>query len=279
MGKAKWKNGGATPRIVIHIILLLGALAMIVPFVWMVLTSLKTSSESIRVPITVFPETPQWKNYIEVIRLLPFGRFYWNTAITTLVKTIFNLFFSSMAAYAFARIAFPGRNALFLLALSVIMVPAQVFIIPQYLIMRDLGWLNSLKAITVTGMFSAYSTFLLRQFFLTMPRELEEAAKIDGCNHFTIYWRIMLPLAKPGIVAVTIITVLWSWNDFMWPLIVNNSPEKMTLSVGLASLQGQHMTNYPVLMAGTLLAIWPMAVVFMLLQRQFIEGITLTGTK
>lgn len=279
MEKASNGQKSRLTSILIHGILIAGAAAVILPFLWMVLTSLKTPTEATQVPMTVLPSVFKWKNFIEVFDLLPFGRFYWNTISTTFVKTLFNLLFNSMAAYAFARIFFPGRNALFLLTLSVMMVPAQVFIIPQYLLMRDLGWLNSLKAITVTGMFSAYATFLLRQFFLTMPKDLEEAAKIDGCNHFVIYWRIMLPLATPGIVAISIITILWSWNDFLWPLIVNNSPEEMTLSVGLASLQGQYVTNYPMLMAGSLLAIWPMALIFILLQRHFIEGITFTGIK
>jgi multiple sugar transport system permease protein len=279
MEKANRVSISVLSRILVHAVLIAGAAAVILPFIWMVLTSLKTSTESTQVPLSWFPEVFQWKNFSEVPQSLPFAQFYWNTVSTTIVKTVFNVLFNSMAAYAFARIFFPGRNLFFLLTLSVMMVPAQVFIIPQYLLMRDLGWLNSLKAITITGMFSAYGTFLLRQFFLTLPKELEEAAKIDGCNHFTIYWRIMLPLAKPGVVAISIITILWSWNDFQWPLIVNNSTDKMTLSVGLASLQGQYVTNYPMLMAGSLMAIWPMALIFILLQRYFIGGITFTGIK
>jgi len=168
---------------------------------------------------------------------------------------------------------------LFILLLSILMVPNQAYIIPQYLIMVKLEWLNSLKALIVPGITSAFGTFLLRQFFLTIPSELEDAAKLDGCNHFQIYWRIMLPLAKPGLIAHAIFTILWSWNDLMWPLIVNNSPSKMPLSAGLASLQGQYLTNFPVLMAGSLLATWPMILMFIVLQKQFVEGIALTGTK
>ncbi|MFD0693280.1 carbohydrate ABC transporter permease [Paenibacillus sp. GCM10027628] len=269
----------ALKRLSIHGVLGAGAVLILVPFLWALLTSLKTSTEAVAIPMTFLPAKYQWRNYTQVLDLLPFARYYWNTVSTTIVKTAFALLFCSMAAYAFARIRFPGRTVLFLVMLSVLMVPAQVFIIPQYLLMKDLGWLNSLKAITVTGMFSAYGTFLLRQFFLTLPAELEEAAKIDGCRPFMIYWRIMLPLAKPGLTAFAIISTLWSWNDFMWPLIVNNSPDKMTLAVGLASLQGQYMTNYPLLMAGMLLAVLPMIALFIWLQQQFIEGITLTGLK
>lgn len=264
---------------IIHIVLMVGSFLMVVPVLWSLLTSLKAPDEVTRIPITILPGQPHWDNFQKVADLLPFMTFYWNTVVTTLVKVLFGLLFSSLAAYAFARIHFPGRTLLFLLVLSVMMVPGQVFLIPQYLLMKDLGWLNSLKAITITGMFSAYSTFLLRQFFLGLPLELEESAKIDGCNPFRIYWNIMLPLAKPGLISVAIISTLWSWNDFLWPLVVNDSMDKMTLAVGLASLQGQFTTNYPVLMAGMLLAVWPMILIFFLLQKQFIEGITLGGLK
>ncbi|WP_163877903.1 carbohydrate ABC transporter permease [Paenibacillus favisporus] len=264
---------------IIHIVLMVGSFLMVVPVLWSLLTSLKAPDEVTRIPITILPGQPHWDNFQKVADLLPFMTFYWNTVVTTLVKVLFGLLFSSLAAYAFARIHFPGRTLLFLLVLSVMMVPGQVFLIPQYLLMKDLGWLNSLKAITITGMFSAYSTFLLRQFFLGLPSELEESAKIDGCNPFRIYWNIMLPLAKPGLISVAIISTLWSWNDFLWPLVVNDSMDKMTLAVGLASLQGQFTTNYPVLMAGMLLAVWPMILIFFLLQKQFIEGITLGGLK
>lgn len=211
---------------IIHIVLMVGSFLMVVPVLWSLLTSLKAPDEVTRIPITILPGKLHWDNFQKVADLLPFMTFYWNTVVTTLVKVLFGLLFSSLAAYAFARIHFPGRTLLFLLVLSVMMVPGQVFLIPQYLLMKDLGWLNSLKAITVTGMFSAYSTFLLRQFFLGLPSELEESARIDGCNPFRIYWNIMLPLAKPGLISVAIISTLWSWNDFLWPLVVNDSMAK-----------------------------------------------------
>lgn len=263
----------------VHAVLIIGAAVMVVPFIWMFLTSVKTLGESTAVPPVMIPETFQWDNYAQVFVNLPFFTFYWNTIITTICKTIGQLVICSLAAYAFARIEFPGRNFFFLVALSVLMVPGQVFLIPQYMIMKDLGWLNSLQALIVPGLFSAFGTFLLRQFFMTLPKELEESAKLDGCSTFRIYWQIMLPLAKPGLIALAIFTILWSWNDLMWPLIVNTSPEKMVLSAGLASLQGEHGTNYTILMAGSILAIWPMIVIFLVFQRSFIEGIALTGTK
>jgi multiple sugar transport system permease protein len=265
--------------ILIHLILILGSIAMVFPFIWMLLTSLKTYAESIHVPPVLFPKNFQWTNYKAVFTLLPFFKFMFNTFIVTVIRTAGQLFLCSLAAYAFARIEFPGRNILFLIALSVLMVPGQVFLLPQYMIMVKLGWLNTLQAVIVPGLFSAFGTFLLRQFFMGLPKELEEAARLDGCNHFQIYWRIMLPLAKPGLIALGIFTTLWSWNELMWPMIVNSSPDSMTLSVGLSSLQGQYLTNYPVLMAGSFLAILPMLILFMILQKQFIEGIAITGGK
>ncbi len=265
--------------LLIHLILVLGACVMVGPFVWMILTSLKTLGESTQVPPVVLPSKWQWSNYRDVWKTLPFADFYTNTILMTAGRTIGQVVFCSMAAYAFARIQFPGRDVLFILFLSVLMVPAQVFLIPQYLIMARLGWVNSLQALIVPGMFSAFGTFLLRQFFMSMPAELEEAAKLDGANHLQIYSRVMLPLAKSGLIALAIITIRWSWNDLLWPLIVINSPTKMVLSAGLASLQGQYLTHYPVLMAGAALATWPLIVMFFLFQRHFVEGIALSGSK
>lgn len=269
----------ATSSLLIHLVLVLGACLFVGPFLWMILTSIKTLSESTHVPPLIFPAVPQWHNYQDAVATLPFIQFYVNTIVMTAGRTLGQLLFCSLAAYVFARIEFPGRNVLFLLMLSVLMVPPQVFYLPQYLIMKDLHWLNSLQALIVPGMFSAFGTFLLRQFFLGLPMELDEAAKIDGANHLQIYWKVILPLAKPALIALAIFTILWSWNDLMWPLIVNDSVDKMTLAVGLASLQGQHSTNFPILMAGALLATWPMLVMFVVFQRYFIEGIAITGTK
>ncbi|GGB62201.1 carbohydrate ABC transporter permease [Fictibacillus barbaricus] len=265
--------------LLIHFILILGSIAMIIPFIWMILTSLKTYAESVQVPPVIMPSDFQWSNYKEVFVLLPFFEFMFNTFIVTVLRTAGQLFLCSLAAYAFARIHFPGRNVFFIITLSVLMVPGQVFLLPQYMIMVKLGWLNTLQAIIVPGLFSAFGTFLLRQFFMGLPKELEEAARLDGCNHFQIFWKIMLPLAKPGLIALGIFTTLWSWNELMWPMIVNSSPEAMTLSVGLSSLQGQYATNYPILMAGSFLAVLPMLVIFFILQKQFIEGIAISGGK
>ncbi len=235
--------------------------------------------EATQLPPTIIPAIWNWNSYVQVFDYMPFLHFYWNTILMTAGRTIGQLILCSLAAYAFARIAFPGRNILFLITLSVLMVPLQAYAIPQFLIMVELDWLNTLKALIVPGLFSAFGVFLLRQFFMSLPKELDEAAKIDGCNHFQIFFYILLPLTKPALISLSIFTILWSWNDLLWPLIVNSSPSKLPLSAGLASLQGQYATNFPILMAGSLLAIWPMIVIFIFLQRYFIEGITMGSSK
>ena len=263
----------------VHLVLIVGAMFMVGPFLWEVLTSVKTMAESTQVPPTLLPQDWQWQNFSAVFDQLPFGTMFVNTVLMTIGRTLGQLVFCSLAAYAFARIEFPGRNVIFVAFLAVLMVPPQLFLIPQYQIMAGLGWLNTLQALILPGMFSAFGTFLLRQFFLTLPREMEEAARLDGANPLQIFWFIALPLVKPGLLALTILTVLWSWNDLLWPLVVNTDPLRMPLSAGLASLNGQYDTPFPVLMAGSLMATAPIIVLFLVLQRHFIEGIALSGSK
>jgi len=252
---------------------------MFAPFMWEILTSFKTFSDSIHVPPTVVPIPFRWQNYVTVFQTLPFGLQLGNTIIMTVARTVGQVLFCSMSGYAFARLRFRGRGLLFGLFLSVLMIPSQVFIIPQYQIMQHLGLLNSITALALPGMFSAFGTFLMRQFFMQLPVELDEAARLDGANPFQIYWRIMFPLSVPGMMALGILVAIWSWNDLLWPLVVNTDPEKMPLSAGLATLQGQHLTNYPVLMAGALLASLPMIALFVIFQRHLLQGIAFTGLK
>lgn len=266
-------------NILIHLVLLIGVVITITPFIWMILTSLKTLGESTLIPPKVFPEVPQWKNYSEVQKTLPFLKFYYNTVVYTVVRTIGQIILCSMAGYAFARIEFPGKKFIFIGLLSVLMIPAQSFLLPQFMIMAKLKLLNTIRALIIPGLFSSFGTFLMRQFFMQIPKEIEEAAILDGCNHFQIFKNVMLPLVKPGIIALSITCILASWNQLMWPLIVNTNLNKMTLSAGIASLSGQHFTNYPVMMAGSVLAIWPMIVVFIIFQKQFIQGLAFTGSK
>lgn len=263
----------------VHLLLITGAIVMVFPFVWQTLTAFKTFQDSVQVPPVVIPDPWVFTNFAEVFESMPFGQMFLNSVLLTVGRTVGQVVLCTMAGYAFARIPFRGRNVLFVVFLSVLMVPSQLYLLPQFEIIQALGWINTLQALIVPGLFSAFGTFLMRQFFMSMPAELEEAARIDGANPWQTFWRIMVPLAKPGIVALTVFTVLWSWNDLLWPLVVTTDPAKMPLSVGLSQLVGLHGTDYPVLMAGALLATLPMLVTFMILQKQFIQGIAFSGTK
>ena len=270
------KNKG---KVLTHVILIIGAGIMILPFLWMLLTSVKTLTESVQIPPKFFPESIRWDNYPAVMRILPFASFYVNTIIMMVGRVIGSVLFSAMAAYACARLNFPGKNIFFGLVLFQMMIPGQLFIVPQFLIVQKLGLLNTVSALIVPGVVSAFGTFLLRQFFMGLPKDLEEAAKLDGCTIWQTFYKIMLPLSRSGLIALGIFTSLFAFKDLMWPLIVNMSIDKMTLSSGLASLQGQFATNYPQLMAGSLLAIWPMLLLFIIFQKRFIEGIATSGGK
>jgi ABC-type sugar transport system, permease component len=257
----------------------MGSFLMIFPFIWSFLTSFKTLQESLVVPPTILPENWGFENYTAVWEKLPFEKFFINTAIMIIARVAFALIFSAMAAYAFARLKFPGRNFLFLLVLIPMMIPSQIFTLPQYLLISKLGWTDTIKALVVPGIASTFGTFLLRQFFMGIPDDLEEAAVLDGANTGQIFVRIMLPLAKTGMVSVGIFTALFAYKDLMWPLIVNTSADKMPLSAGLSYLQGQFLTHYPQLMAGSIIAIIPMIILFIIFQKKFVEGIATTGTK
>lgn len=263
----------------VYLILIMGIVITILPFAWMILTSLKGQSEAIRVPPVIFPEVLRFGNYAKVFEKIPFARMYLNTIINALVVVVMQLLLCSMAAYAFGRIKFPGRNVIFGILLAVLMVPSSFFILPQYLIIQKMGLLNTIPALFIPNLFSAFGTFLLRQFFMALPDEIEDAARLDGCNHFMIYSRIMLPLIRSGLVALGILTLRFAWNDLMWPLIVNTSTEKMTLSAGLSFMQGQYATDYPTMMAGAVMAVLPLLILFAIFQKQFIEGVAMSGIK
>jgi len=272
-------RGTRTGSVLTHAVLVLGAVAMIGPFVWQLLTAFKSLPETTTVPPTLLPQEWLWSNFGEVFALLPFAQQLANSLIVAAAVTLGQLAFCSLGAYAFARLEFRGRELLFALFLSVLMVPKQLLILPQYQIVSDLGLLNTLPALILPGLFSAFGTFLLRQFFATIPKDFEEAALLDGAGRFRIFFSIMLPLVKPALAALAVITVMHSWNDLLWPLVVNTDPASMPISAGLTSLQGQEWTNYPVLMAGALMASIPMLLAYLALQRQFVQGIALSGTK
>ncbi len=220
-----------------------------------------------------------WHNYVEVVKKIPFGRFYLNSLIVATSTTIGVLITSSMAAYSFARIDYPMRDTLFLAYLGTLMIPGQVTMIPVFILFKKFGLIDTLWALILPGMFTAYGTFLLRQFFLSIPRDLEEAAIIDGATRFRIYTTIILPLSKAALATLATFTFMWQWNDFMWPLIVINTQTKMTIPVGLAHFQGMYSTQWTLLMAGAVLATLPVIIVFIFNQRFFVRGIMLTGLK
>ncbi|WP_373712892.1 carbohydrate ABC transporter permease [Streptococcus sp.] len=274
------KEKSTKQSIGVHLFLIVVALGMIIPFVWMVLTSFKSVTESTQMnPFHFFPSQWHISNYTEAIRINNFPILYFNTIMMMLWRIFSSVMFSAMAAYAFARLEFPGRNVLFGLVLFQMMVPPQLFVIPQYLMIDQLGMRNSIFALVFPGIVSAFGTFLLRQFFVGLPRELEESAKLDGCNIGQTFFKIMLPLAKSGLIALAIFTALFAFKDLLWPLIINSNADKATLSSALSKIQGAYAVNYPQLMAASVLAIWPMVALYIIFQKQFIQGIATSGGK
>ncbi|MBU1077281.1 MAG: carbohydrate ABC transporter permease [Spirochaetes bacterium] len=220
-----------------------------------------------------------WKNYIAAWNAVPFGKFFINSIFVSICITFGQVFTSSLAAYAFARLNFKFRDQLFLGYLATLMIPSTVTMIPVFILLKMLGWIDTYQALILPGMFSAYGTFMLRQFFLSIPKDLEESAHIDGASKFTIYWNIILPLSKPALATLTTFVFMYAWNDFMWPLIVTNSMEMKTLPVGLAAFQGLYTTNWTLLMAATVIVLIPVLLVYIFNQRYFVKGIVLSGLK
>lgn len=266
-------------RTFVHIILAFGAITMIAPFIWMVSTSLKSLNEVFVFPPTLFGESLRWNNYLQISERFPFSIFFLNSLKIAILVTAGQLFTCSLGGYSFARLKFPGRDIIFLLYLATLMIPYFVIVIPIFIMMRSFGWVDTHYALIVPGLFSAFGTFLMKQFFLTIPRELEDAAKIDGCTPFGIYRRIFLPLSKPALAALGIFTFMWSWNDFLAPLIFLNTITKRTIPLGLAVMQGLYSTDWPSLMAASVLSVMPIIIVFLCAQEFFVKGITLSGLK
>ncbi|MCB9799322.1 MAG: carbohydrate ABC transporter permease [Candidatus Omnitrophica bacterium] len=267
----------------VFLFLMIGALTMIGPFMWMITTSLKEAGAVFSYQkewwTEWLPFTFKWSNYAKAWHVVPFAKFYLNSIFVSLMITVGQVGTSAMAAYAFARLNFPGRDKLFFAYLATMMVPGAVTMIPVFILLRHFGWIDTYKAMILPAMFTAYGTFMLRQFFLTLPRDLENAAKIDGCSHVGIFWRIILPLSKPALATLTTFTFMGSWMSFMWPLIVMNTQEKFTLPIGLAYFQSLHGTDWTLLMAGSVMMILPILLVFIFNQRFFVEGIKLSGIK
>ena len=258
---------------------IIGSIIMIFPFVWMFLTSFKSVEESMLVPPTILPQEWQGKNYDDAMASLPFLALYKNTILMIIWRVVCAVVFSSMAGYAFAKLNFKGKGVLFSLVLIQMMLPSQIFITPQYQMLAKLGLTNTVFALVFPGIVSAFGTFFLRQAYMGIPNEIAEAAYLDGCNQWQTFYKIMAPLTKASMAALAVFTAVFAYGDLMWPLIVNTDLKMMTLSSGLATLRGQFSTNFPVMMAGSLLAMIPMVVLYLFFQKQFIEGVAMTGGK
>ena len=264
-----------------YLILGVTVLLMLGPFLWMLSTSLKTQADIFRYPPEFVPSPPHFENYETILKGLSVPQFLFNSFKISVLATVGQLLSCSLAAYAFARMQFRGKGLLYGVLLATMMIPAQVTMIPVFLIMKSLGWIDSHNALIVPAFLGgAFGTFLLRQFFEAIPRDLEDAARIDGCGRFRIYWQIVLPLAKPALAPLGLFTFMTYWNDLLGPVIYLSSVEKMTLTVGLASLQaGEMVARHDLLMAGSILSIVPMLVLFVLAQKWFVRGVVMTGIK
>jgi multiple sugar transport system permease protein len=264
-----------------YIFLIIGCFIMAMPFLWMIVSSLKSAGEIWTFPPVFFPEEIKWSNYIEAWNALPFDKFFLNTLIVTISVTIGQLFTCSLGGYAFARLQFPGRDKIFLGYLATLMIPFPVIMIPLFILMRNLGWVDTLIGLIVPGLFSAWGTFLMRQFMLGIPRDLEDAARIEGCSLWGIYWRIILPLCKPVMATLGIFTFLATWNDFLWPLIMINTIPKKTLPLGLVMFQARIAAETPwhLIMAASCFTILPVLVLFIIGQKYYVRGIVTTGMK
>nr|WP_027586605.1 MULTISPECIES: carbohydrate ABC transporter permease [Acidipropionibacterium] len=275
------KQGHTSQRrfIPVHVLLILGGLCMVFPFVYQILMSLSTNSQIQAVPPRLIPKSWEWGNYASVFSKLPFMHQFWVSIEITVMRTVVQLVLCSMAGYAFARMRFKGRGVLFGLLLAILMVPGQSYLIGQYQVVQSLGLLETPWGIVLPGFFSAFGVFLMRQGFMSLPVELEEAARLDGCNPWQTFWRVMFPLVTPSLFAVAITTVLWSWNDLLWPLVVTTREESMPLSVGIATLAGQHASDYALMMAASTMAMAPIFILFFSMQKRVIEGLATSGLK
>src|SRR5438034_2426346 len=276
----KKKPSETISTVVLHLILIIGAIIMVVPFVWMVLTSLMTTAQAFAVPPSFIPNPLMWVNYPESFNALPFNLAYMNSAIVAVSVTVVQLITCAMAAYAFARIQFPGREIIFFVFLATMMIPFQLTIIPIFLTMKQLGLLDTLLSLILPpALFSAFGVFLMRQFILGLPVELEEAAIVDGANRWTIFWQMILPLLRAPLAALGIFTFIGQWNDFFRPLIMLNSPSNFTVPLMLNQFRGQYATQWTLVMAGSVIAVLPLLIVYILAQRHIIRGIAMTGLK
>jgi len=266
-------------KIVLFIIMCFVALFMLVPFFWSFSTSVKTAGEVFEYPPKWIPQSIHWENYSQVWEIAPFGQYLLNSTVVSVMVTILTLLTASLAAYAFARLKFRGRDFIFMLYLGTMMIPSQVTMIPNFIFIKLLGWTDTYTGLILPNVFTALGVFLLRQFFMTIPKEYEDAAKIDGASRFHIYLHVILPLSIPALSTLAVFTFVFQWNNLMWPLIVVNKDIMKTLTLGLASFQGMYSTNWSLLMAAAVMGIIPSFAIFVLGQKYLIKGITFSGIK
>ena len=267
-------------RGLLYLVLTALSLMMLFPFLWTVSAALKGDDTVLATPPQLWPNPLHWENFAAVNDLIPFGQLFFNSLLVAVITTVMQLLTCSLAAYAFARLRFRWKGPLFLLYLATLMVPAQVTYTPLFIFMRLMNLTDTYAGLILPSVTSAFGVFLLRQFFMAIPRELEEAAVLDGASHWTIYWRIIMPLSGSGLAALSIFSFMGSWNSLLWPLlVVTNNQDIMTLPLGLSTLQGQYTTAWNLVMAGTLLSIIPIVIVYVLAQRHFVQGLALSGVK
>ena len=269
-------------RLTLYGFLIVVGLSMVLPLVWMVSTSLKEPQAVFTRSVQWLPRPIDWSNYIEIWIVVPFFRFFINSVFVAICVTAGHVFSSACAAYAFARLSFPGRDRLFFAYIATMMIPGTVTIIPVFVLMKLFGWIDTYQALIIPGIFVAFGTFLLRQFFLTIPKDLEDAARIDGASAFRIFWDVILPVSRPALAALTLATFMGNWQSFMWPLLVVDSVEKKTLPIGLAYFQELYQyasPNWPLLMAGSVVTMLPIVLLFIFNQRFFLQGIRLSGVQ
>ncbi|MGQ9560116.1 MAG: carbohydrate ABC transporter permease [Candidatus Oleimicrobiaceae bacterium] len=275
------RAGIPVKKAIVYLYLTVLAAVFLLPFFWMLSTSLKGSEQIFTYPPRWIPKPLHWQNYRDVLTTMPFLRYLFNTTFITVMSIIGVVLSSSLVAYAFARLRWKGRDSLFLFIIGTMMLPAQVTMVPVFVLYKHIAWLDSFKPLVVPLFFGggAFNIFLMRQFFLTIPQEVSDAARIDGCSEFRIYWSIVLPLSKPAVATIAILVFMMQWNDFLGPLIFLSSKSKGTLALGLAMLVGQHTTEYGMLMAASVLLLIPVVVIFFLFQRYFVQGLMMTGIK
>jgi ABC-type glycerol-3-phosphate transport system permease component len=277
--KGSIKGESRTLNTVLYAVLIIGAAIMVIPFLWMIVTSFKPLDEIHAYPPSFIVHHPTIKAYVELFNLIPMGRYFFNSIFVAGTITIANLFFCSLAGYAFAKHEFAGRDKIFMLLLGSLMIPWQVNLIPQFIIIKNLGWLNSYPGLIVPAMSSAFGVFLMRQFIKSIPDDLIDAARIDGCGEFKIFGLIVLPLVRPALAALAIFTFMAQWNNFVWPLVIIKTREMKTLPLALSVLNSQFGDNFAMVMAGAVVATIPVLVVFIFFQKFFVKGITFTGIK